>query len=232
MQSPKSIPRWKRGLDLTCVLVSAPVWLPLMVILTIWIKLVSRGPVFFIQERVGYRGNRFFILKFRSMKAGVATKVHEQYFQELMRSGRPMAKLDSLGDSRLISLGALIRASGLDELPQIINVLRGEMSLVGPRPCTPVEFAGYELWQRERFNAVPGLTGNWQVNGKNHTTFEQMVRLDIAYTRQMSLWFDIRIMLRTPTAIFKQMFRPVPPPPNPQATTPLPQFLETQSLGR
>jgi lipopolysaccharide/colanic/teichoic acid biosynthesis glycosyltransferase len=234
MRTTLRIPSWKRSLDLTCVLLSAPVWLPLMVLLTIWIKLVSTGPVFFIQERVGYRGSRFNILKFRSMKFGVETKSHESYFQDLIRSGKPMVKLDTLGDSRLIPLGALIRASGLDELPQIINIIRGDMSLVGPRPCTPAEYSSYEPWQKERFNAVPGLTGNWQVNGKNRTTFEQMIRLDIAYSRQMSFWFDVRIMLRTPKAIFKQMFRPKPAksPDVLAARRPRPQFLETQGLGR
>ena len=233
MKSNMRIPRWKRGLDLVCVVLSAPVWLPLMVLLTIWIKIVSPGPVFFIQERVGYRGARFNILKFRSMKYGVETKVHEQYFQDLMRNGRPMVKLDALGDTRLILLGALIRASGLDELPQIINILRGEMSLVGPRPCTPLEYANYEPWQRERFNAVPGVTGYWQVSGKNRTTFDQMVALDIAYTKRMSFWFDIRIMLRTPAAIFAQVFRRKPrrSPELVIARNPRPEFVETQGLG-
>jgi lipopolysaccharide/colanic/teichoic acid biosynthesis glycosyltransferase len=197
-----------------------------MVILTIWIKMVSPGPVFFVQERVGYLGRRFRILKFRSMKPGAETMVHGRHFADLMRSGRPMVKLDSLGDSRLIRFGALIRATGLDELPQVINVLKGEMSLVGPRPCTPSEYVNYEPWHRERFNAPPGLTGNWQVNGKNETTFDEMMKLDILYTRKMSLWFDVQIMLRTPVAIFKQMFRP-PPPPRPLVSAPLPSFLET-----
>jgi lipopolysaccharide/colanic/teichoic acid biosynthesis glycosyltransferase len=206
-----------------------------MVLLTIWIKLVSPGPVFFVQERVGYRGSRFNILKFRSMKFGVETAVHEQYFQDQMRSGRPMVKLDSLGDSRLIPLGALIRASGLDELPQIINILRGEMSLVGPRPCTPAEYSNYEPWQRERFAAVPGVTGYWQVNGKNRTTFDQMIALDIAYTKRMSFWFDVRIMLRTPAAIFAQIFRPKAARQAREVIAmrkPRPEFLETQGLGR
>ncbi len=233
MKSIMRIPRWKRGLDLACVVLSAPVWVPMMVLLTIWIKIVSPGPVFFIQERVGYRGTRFNILKFRSMKYGVETTVHEQYFRDLMRNGRPMVKLDSFGDSRLIPLGALIRAAGLDELPQIINILRGDMSLVGPRPCTPLEYANYEPWQRERFNAVPGVTGYWQVSGKNRTTFEQMVALDIAYTKRMSFWFDIRIMLRTPAAILQQVFRSKPrqAPEILAARKVRPEFLETQGLG-
>jgi exopolysaccharide production protein ExoY len=233
MLRPNGVARWKRALDLTCVVLSAPCWLPIMVILTVWIKLVSRGPVFFVQERVGYQGRRFMIYKFRSMKYGAETKVHENYFQQLMRNGQPMVKLDAY-DKRLIFLGALIRASGLDELPQIINIIRGDMSLVGPRPCTPTEFSKYEAWQRERCNALPGLTGNWQVNGKNLTTFEEMMRLDITYTRRMSFWGDIRIMLRTPKAILAQVFQPKPPaPPVPvPMVTPIEDLMESRGLGR
>src|SRR5688572_15156149 len=183
MSRPNGIALWKRALDLTCLVISAPCWLPIMVVLAVWIKLVSRGPVFFVQERIGHRGRPFMIFKFRSMHQGAETKTHESYFHDLMRSGKPMVKLDAFGDSRLIPLGRLIRASGLDELPQLINIIRGEMSMVGPRPCTPIEFAEYQPWQRERCNALPGLTGNWQVNGKNLTTFDQMMRLDITYTR-------------------------------------------------
>ena len=174
------------------------------------------------------------IYKFRSMKHGAATKVHESYFHELMRNGRPMVKLDAYGDKRLILLGGLIRASGLDELPQIINIIRGDMSLVGPRPCTPTEFAKYEPWQRERCNALPGLTGNWQVNGKNLTTFDQMMRLDITYTRNVSFWGDVRIMFRTPKAILKQVFQPKPPPPTVPVpmVNPIEDLMESRGLGR
>jgi lipopolysaccharide/colanic/teichoic acid biosynthesis glycosyltransferase len=116
-----------------------------------------------------------------------------------------MVKMDARGDSRLIPGGWLIRASGLDELPQIINVLRGEMSLIGPRPCVPYEFEKYLPWQRERFNAVPGLTGLWQVSGKNRTTFEEMIRLDIQYSRNVSLWMDLKIILLTVPALLVQI---------------------------
>jgi lipopolysaccharide/colanic/teichoic acid biosynthesis glycosyltransferase len=116
-----------------------------------------------------------------------------------------MTKLDSGKDARLIPFGNWIRAAGLDELPQIINILKGEMSIVGPRPCIPYEFALYEAWQRARCDAPPGLTGLWQVSGKNRTTFEQMVRLDIEYSRRMSLWLDASIVLRTLPAIIRQI---------------------------
>jgi lipopolysaccharide/colanic/teichoic acid biosynthesis glycosyltransferase len=113
--------------------------------------------------------------------------------------------MDARGDSRLIPGGRLIRASGLDELPQIINVLRGEMSLVGPRPCLPYEYDKYTSWQRDRFNAVPGLTGLWQVSGKNRTTFDEMIRLDIRYAQDKSLSLDLRIMLKTIPAMLSQL---------------------------
>src|SRR5206468_2550060 len=140
-------------------------------------KLFSKGPVFFRQERIGYCGRRFSCLKFRSMKVNAETRSHEGYFEKLVKSEIPMIKMDDCGDSRLIPWGKLFRATGLDELPQIFNVLMGEMSLVGPRPCTPHEFQLYLPWQRERINAPPGLTGYWQVNGKNKTTFGEMIKM-------------------------------------------------------
>jgi lipopolysaccharide/colanic/teichoic acid biosynthesis glycosyltransferase len=115
-----------------------------------------------------------------------------------------MVKMDVRGDSRLIPGGRLIRASGLDELPQIINVLRGEMSLVGPRPCVPYEYEKYSARQRTRFNAVPGLTGLWQVSGKNRTTFDEMIRLDIQYAEHTALLLDLQIMLKTFPALLVQ----------------------------
>jgi lipopolysaccharide/colanic/teichoic acid biosynthesis glycosyltransferase len=116
-----------------------------------------------------------------------------------------MVKMDSRGDSRLIPGGWILRASGLDELPQVINVLRGEMSMVGPRPCLPYEYDRYLPWQRDRFAAVPGLTGLWQVSGKNRTTFEEMIRLDIEYARRQSWWLDLKIMLLTVPALLQQI---------------------------
>jgi lipopolysaccharide/colanic/teichoic acid biosynthesis glycosyltransferase len=116
-----------------------------------------------------------------------------------------MVKMDARGDSRLIPGGRLIRASGLDELPQIINVFRGEMSVVGPRPCVPYEYEQYLPWQRARFNVVPGLTGLWQVSGKNRTTFEEMIRLDLRYAETRSLWLDLKIMVLTLPALLAQL---------------------------
>jgi len=199
-------PLWKRTLDLVCVLLSLPFWLPLMGLIALGIKLVSPGPVFFRQERIGLGGRRFMCLKFRSMRVNAGTAVHENYLKELMQSNRPMTKLDESGDHRLIPSGRFFRATGLDELPQLFNVLRGEMSLVGPRPCTLREFESSRLWKQKRFEAPPGLTGYWQVNGKNKTTFRQMIAMDVWYAAHMSLGLDLLILLRTPQAVVAQVF--------------------------
>jgi exopolysaccharide production protein ExoY len=132
------------------------------------------------------------------------TSSHRDHTRLLMNNDVPMTKLDARRDPRLIPLGAAIRATGLDELPQLINVVRGEMSIVGPRPCIPYEYELYEPWQRQRFNAVPGLTGLWQVNGKNRTTFNQMIRYDIEYSERASLWLDVKIILKTLPALWSQ----------------------------
>ena len=202
---PSRNPLWKRSLDLTCILLTFPVWLPLMIMAVLMIKAVSRGPVFFRQQRVGLGGTHFMILKFRSMQENAETRIHEGHLQQLMQADRPMTKLDASGDSRLIPGGRLFRATGLDELPQLFNVIRGEMSLVGPRPCTPNELQRYQARHKERFQFPPGLTGYWQVNGKNKTTFSEMIEMDLHYGRRMSVGLDLVIMLRTLPAIMEQV---------------------------
>lgn len=191
------VPLWKRVLDVSLILLSLPVLVPLMGFIAIFIKIVSPGPVFFRQERVGFQGRRFTCLKFRSMHVGAGDGDHVQHVKQLMATDGPMKKLDIKGDKRVIPGGAAIRSTGLDELPQLINVLLGEMSIVGPRPCTVYEWDEYLPSQRERFNTLPGLTGLWQVSGKNSTTFNQMVAFDIEYVRRKSFWFDLQIMFRT-----------------------------------
>jgi lipopolysaccharide/colanic/teichoic acid biosynthesis glycosyltransferase len=200
---PMQIPNWKRILDLTLIVLTYPIWLPLMLIIMAGIKISSPGPIFYRQERVGFRGRRFMIFKFRSMKLHAETRGHESYCRQLMRNGAPMTKLDA-GDDRIIPWGRVLRATGLDELPQIFNVLRGEMSLVGPRPCTPLEFEKYQGIERDRINAAPGLTGYWQVNGKNRTTFKQMIDMDLYYARNASLGLDLWIIAKTPAALLEQ----------------------------
>ena len=202
------MPSWKRILDVLYILLSLPCWLAVILLVAFWIKIVSRGPIFFCQERIGYRGRRFMIFKFRTMKVNVETMSHERHLEQLMKANRPMTKLDASGDPRIIRGGRILRALALDELPQLFNVLRGEMSLVGPRPCTPHEFQRYQGWQQARVNATPGLTGYWQVNGKNKTTFTEMIHMDIFYAKNMSPWLDLWIMLRTPAALMEQLLEP------------------------
>lgn len=198
-------PRWKRLLDLAWMILLLPLWLPLFLLIGLLIHLVSKGPILFRQERIGFLGSRFTCLKFRTMFVGNDTAIHQQHLQRLMDSGLPMVKMDAVGDPRIIPLGRLLRASGLDELPQFINVIRGEMSLVGPRPCLPYEFEQYLPWQKERTDALPGLTGLWQVNGKNKTTFKEMIDLDIRYARSQSPTQDLIIIAKTIPTLFGQM---------------------------
>ncbi len=198
------IPDWKRVLDIICIIVALPIWLPIFLLIALWVKIASPGPIFFRQERIGFAGSRFMVLKFRTMKVNVETGSHERHFEQLINANVPMTKLDS-GDPRIIAGGKILRATGLDELPQLINVLRGEMSLVGPRPCTPHEFRIYKSWQRERVNGLPGLTGYWQVNGKNRTTFSEMIDMDIYYVRNLTIWLDLEVILRTVPAIIAQV---------------------------
>jgi exopolysaccharide production protein ExoY len=139
------------------------------------------------------------------MEVNVETRSHELHLQHLINSDSPMTKLDASGDTRIIFGGRIIRAMGLDELPQILNVLRREMSLIGPRPCTVNEFKSYKPWQEERLDALPGVTGYWQVNGKNKTTFSEMIGMDIYYARNLSLRLDLAILLRTVPTILVQV---------------------------
>ena len=203
--SGESPPIWKSVLDVACIALFAPLWLPLMLLLMLLTRVASAGPIFYRQRRVGFGGRHFLIWKFRTMKVSAETQTHERYFQELIRRDCAMTKLDTNGDPRLAPFGRILRASGLDELPQIFNVLSGEMSLVGPRPCLPNEFANYEPWQRERVNALPGLTGLWQVSGKNKTTFNDMIRMDLTYANNMSPLLDIKIMFKTAGTIAREM---------------------------
>jgi lipopolysaccharide/colanic/teichoic acid biosynthesis glycosyltransferase len=205
--SPKAVQelRWKRTLDILLILLALPVLIPLMLFVALLIRSGSRGPVLFMQERVGYLGRRFMCFKFRTMFVDADTSTHQGHLHQLMNSNTPMTKMDSKGDPRIIPFGLLLRASGLDELPQLINVLRGEMSLVGPRPCLPYEYEKYLPWQKERFGTVPGLTGLWQVSGKNKTTFVEMIQLDIKYAKNKTLWWDLKIILMTIPALIIQM---------------------------
>ena len=200
----KGLPIWKRTLDTVLIVAMAPALLVFGAGVAVLVVMGSRGPILFRQRRVGHKGRQFTCFKFRTMKVNAETKSHQEHTQHLMKSGKPMTKLDAQSDPRLIPFGSLLRSTGLDELPQLLNVLRGEMSIVGPRPCVPYEFENYEAWQRERFNAVPGLTGLWQVSGKNRTTFNEMIKFDIEYAERMSLGLDLQIMFKTLPALWQQ----------------------------
>ena len=204
-EADDTIPVWKRALDITCIILALPVLLPVVLMIASIIWLASPGPILYLNERIGYRGRRFICFKFRTMKANADSDIHTKHLAELMRSDAPMVKMDSKGDSRLIPFGAFLRATGLDELPQLLNVLGGQMSIVGPRPCLPYEYENYVPAQKRRFNSLPGLTGLWQVSGKNKTTFSEMIALDIQYSESKSLGMDIKIMFRTFPALFGQL---------------------------
>ena len=165
------LPAWKRTLDCLAIVALCPGLLLIGGGVALVIRCGSRGPILFRQRRIGYKGREFTCFKFRTMKVDAETRLHCDHVRQLMDDEVPMTKLDAQNDPRLVPFGSLLRVTGLDELPQFINVLRGEMSLVGPRPCIPYEYEHYKPWQRRRFDAVPGLTGLWQVSGKNRTTF-------------------------------------------------------------
>ncbi len=199
-----SVPRWKRIFDTVFIVLASPVLLPLMLLVMLAVRISSPGPIFFKQKRVGLGGRPFMIYKFRSMRVDAETGSHESHFTHLMRQGVPMMKLDAAGDPRIVPWGRLLRATGMDELPQLFNVVRGEMSLVGPRPSTLQEFEHFTSHEKRRVEALPGLTGYWQVNGKNKTTFEQMIRLDLFYVSHSSPGLDLLIMVRTIPALLGQ----------------------------
>ncbi|HDH98957.1 MAG TPA: sugar transferase [Deltaproteobacteria bacterium] len=189
------VPAWKRILDITSALTGLFLLSPFLILIAVVIKTVSPGPVLFRQKRIGYLGKSFNLLKFRTMKVNTKNSPHVNYVRTLIKHDVPMKKMDRHED--IIPFGKFLRSSGIDELPQLINVLYGEMSLVGPRPCTPSEFQEYLHWHKRRFYTLPGITGLWQINGKHKLTFKQMIRYDITYEQQRSFWLDLKIITRT-----------------------------------
>ncbi len=198
---------YKRAIDIAGSLLTMLFFLPVFVTLAILVKLTSRGPVFFCQKRVGQNGKLFDFYKFRSMHVDNDPELHREYVTQLIKGSKHVQQSNGMykltDDPRVTRLGRFLRRSSLDELPQFFNVLRGEMSLVGPRPPLPYEFAHYRTWHRRRVLEVkPGLTGLWQVKGRSRTTFDEMVRMDLHYARTWSLWMDIKIIFQTPAAMF------------------------------
>jgi lipopolysaccharide/colanic/teichoic acid biosynthesis glycosyltransferase len=209
-QSRKLFSAVKRAMDLGGSLFALIAFSPLWLVIALAIKLTSKGPVFFRQRRIGQHGVSFTFLKFRSMQVGNDASNHKEYVQRLIAgkaerhpsngNGGGVYKLTK--DPRITTVGAFLRRTSLDELPQFINVLRGEMSLVGPRPPVPYEVEAYEFWHRRRvLEAKPGITGLWQVSGRSRVKFDDMVRLDLHYAKHWSPWLDLKIILRTPGAM-------------------------------
>src|ERR1043165_9303819 len=194
----------KRTFDLLVPALMLLLLFPLLLLLALLIKLDSRGPVFYTQEPAGMDGRLFLLYKFRTMKAGADSELHREY-QKAFIAGRAEAHVGNdskptykiLADPRITRIGKLLRRTSLDEVPQLLNVLLGDMSLVGPRPPIPYEVEAYELWHRKRLDMKPGLTGLWQVWGRNLLPFEEMVRLDLFYIENWSLLLDLKIILRT-----------------------------------
>lgn len=199
----------KRALDVTAAGVLVALLSPLFLLIAALVKLKSPGPVFFKQARVGEFGKPFMMLKFRSMRVNADNAIHKAFVSELIKGAAPdgatatkNAPFKIENDPRVTSIGRLLRKTSLDELPQLWNVLRGEMSLVGPRPPLTYEVEQYKPWHYRRvLEAKPGITGLWQVSGRSRTTFDDMVRLDLRYAKNNSAWTDIKILLATPRAV-------------------------------
>lgn len=197
----------KRVLDIFGSTFGLIVLSPVMLCVAACVKLTSPGPVFFRQQRVGAANQTFTMFKFRSMQVNCDHRLHQQYVEGFIQSAPAMtsgkeAIFKLVNDPRLTPVGDFLRRSSIDELPQLLNVLRGEMSLVGPRPPLPYEVARYKRWHRRRvLEAKPGMTGLWQVTGRSRTTFDDMVRLDLRYAAKCSVWTDVKILLATPKAV-------------------------------
>lgn len=206
----RSIPVWKRAVDILGASFALVVLFPAMLFIAVLIKLVSRGPIIFKQERLGYLGQPFVCYKFRTMHTNANPEKHKAHLADLIHNKQVLNKIDEDPDSGIIPFGNVLRKLGLDELPQLLNILRGDMSLIGPRPCMIYEAVEFSAWQHRRFDIHPGLTGLWQVTGKNKTTFEEMTRLDINYSKRRSLLRDFIIVIKTLPAVIGQFAKPKP----------------------
>lgn len=202
----------KRAMDIAGSFILLLLIAPVLLIVALAVRLSSPGPILYRQQRVGQFGKTFTFLKFRSMYIGNDPTVHQRYVMQLIAgqakqqavwgTDEPTGVYKLTQDKRITRIGGFLRRTSLDELPQFFNVLKGEMSLVGPRPAIPYEVAAYQIWHRRRVLEVkPGITGLWQVNGRSRVAFDEMVRLDLRYAKQWSPWLDLKILLRTPRAV-------------------------------
>jgi lipopolysaccharide/colanic/teichoic acid biosynthesis glycosyltransferase len=195
----------KRTIDVVVSLLVLVLGFPFFLAIALLIKATSQGPVFFKQKRIGENGRSFIMYKFRTMKEGFDDSIHREFTQNFIKGECSYSTLDDSGskiykltdDSRITGIGGFLRRVSLDELPQFINILRGEMAIVGPRPPLPYEYECYEEWHKQRVKVKPGLTGLWQVQGRSSVPFDQMVRLDIHYIENWSLMMDLKIMMWT-----------------------------------
>lgn len=208
----KSLRLVKRAIDIVGSLAALTFLSPVFLLIAIAIKVTSKGPVFFRQPRSGRFAATFSMLKFRSMYENNNSSMHKEYVRKLIAgvadkhasNGNGQAVYKLTRDSRITPVGAFLRRTSLDELPQFINVLLGDMSLVGPRPPIGYEVERYQLWHRRRLmEAKPGITGLWQVGGRNRIAFDDMVRLDLLYAKSWSPWLDLKILARTPKAVIE-----------------------------
>lgn len=196
----------RRGIDIAASSLGIILFAPVFLGVAILIRRSSPGPVFFRQERLGYRGSTFTFLKFRSMYVDNDQSLHREYVSRFIagnaEKNKGMFKITD--DPRVTPVGRFLRKTSLDELPQLFNVLRGEMTLVGPRPPIPYEVEKYHLWHARRvLDVKPGLTGPWQVSARSLSTFDEMVRMDLRYISERSFWGDIRLIFQTPFAMAK-----------------------------
>jgi lipopolysaccharide/colanic/teichoic acid biosynthesis glycosyltransferase len=196
----------KRVVDVVGSVFAILLCLPLFLVIAVLVKLSSPGPVFFHQKRLGQYGQQFNFFKFRTMYVNNDPRIHQEYVAKLIAGkrdvGQGSATYKLKDDPRVTPLGRFLRKSSLDELPQFFNVLRNDMSLVGPRPPLPYEYERYQVWHRRRvLEMKPGITGLWQVEGRSRTTFEEMVRIDLRYAGSRSFWMDLKILLLTPAAV-------------------------------
>ncbi len=208
----RNLLRIKRVMDILGSAVMLLACLPLFAVIALLVRLTSKGPILFRQDRIGQYGRRFTFLKFRSMRVNNDESVHREYVKQLIAgvaervpaNGANEGVYKLAGDKRITPIGKFLRKTSLDELPQFLNVLRGDMSLVGPRPPIPYELAAYQTWHRRRVLQVkPGITGLWQVTGRSRVRFDDMVRLDLRYAISWSPWLDFKILLRTPGAVIR-----------------------------
>jgi lipopolysaccharide/colanic/teichoic acid biosynthesis glycosyltransferase len=219
----------KRSLDVIVAALALLILSPLFLVVTLLVRLTSRGPALFCQERVGFSGRHFTMYKFRSMYVDSDDRLHRAAYEQFLRGERSNGKVDGdllnkeqaaavalatpttlprrsrvASDPRITLLGYLLRRSSIDELPQFVNVLRGEMSLVGPRPPIPYEVGLYQPWHLRRLDTLPGITGLWQVHGRSRVTFDQMVQMDVEYIEKQSFWYDMKLLLLTIPAVLSR----------------------------